>query len=58
MTGHLAMELPTHLPESLFALEFFASLVKVLNLDSVVLLVAFVAKLSELLFHSFLFVPA
>ncbi len=58
MTGHFAMELPTHLPECLFALEFLASLVKVLNLDSVILLVALVAKLTELLLNGLLLVSA
>jgi hypothetical protein len=40
VAGHLAMELPAHLPEGFLALEFLASLIKVLNLYTIIFLVA------------------
>ena len=49
MAGHFTMELPAHLPECLFTLEFVTFLVKVLYLHSVIFLLRFVSEGFQLL---------
>jgi len=58
MTWHFTMKLPAHLSESLFPLQLMAFLVKVFDLNAIILLVICVTKLSKLLFHSLFLVSS
>jgi len=54
MAGHLAVELPAHLPKGLFALQLSPAFVEVLQLHSIFVLRC--AKGRQLLLHCLLFV--
>jgi hypothetical protein len=45
------MKLPAHLPECFFALELLASLIEILELDTIIILIRGLPKLSELILN-------
>ena len=52
------MKLPAHLSKCFFALEFFASFVKVLKFDTIFILILIFSKLFELILNGDFFITA